>query len=59
VRTLFAAEVGDDEHLLTSLTAVSTWNHWDTLRTPLGLSPDEARACLERTITALLAGRGA
>jgi AcrR family transcriptional regulator len=59
LRTLFAAEVGDDEELLQALTAVSTWNHWDTLRTPLGLSPDEARACLERTITALLAGRGA
>jgi AcrR family transcriptional regulator len=54
LRTLFAAEIGDDEDLLISLTAVSVWNHWDTLRTPLELSPEQARASLARTITALL-----
>ena len=58
-RVLFAAEIDGDEELLTSVTAVSTWNHWETLRTPLGLSPDEARACLQRTITALLTARRA
>ena len=54
LRALFADEIGDDDNLLVSLTAVSMWNHWDTLRTPLGLSPEDARASLERTITALL-----
>ncbi len=57
LRALFAAEIGDDEDLLTSLTAVSMWNHWDTLRTPLDLSPEAARTSLERTVTALLATR--
>jgi TetR/AcrR family transcriptional regulator of autoinduction and epiphytic fitness len=51
---LFAAEVGDDEELLNALTAVSMWNHWDTLRTPMELSPGQARAAVQRTITALL-----
>lgn len=54
LKVLFAAELGADEELLTALTAVSTWNHWDALRTPLALTPDEARASLARTITALL-----
>ncbi len=54
LRALFGPEIGDDEELLNALTAVSVWNHWDTLRTPLDLSPDEARASLVRTITALL-----
>jgi len=54
VRTLFAAEIGDDADLLNAITAVGMWNTWDTMRTPMGLTPDEARAALERTITALL-----
>jgi AcrR family transcriptional regulator len=57
VRALFAAEVGGDEELLNAVTSVSMWNHWDTLRTPLGLSPEDARASLVRTITALLTAR--
>ena len=54
LEALFAAEIGADEELLNALTAVSMWNHWDTLRTPLDLSPEEARAALVRTVTALL-----
>jgi TetR/AcrR family transcriptional regulator, regulator of autoinduction and epiphytic fitness len=55
LRALFAAETEGDPELLTALTAVSMWNTWDTLRTPMELPPDEARAGLERIITALLA----
>jgi TetR/AcrR family transcriptional regulator, regulator of autoinduction and epiphytic fitness len=54
VRTLFAAEIDGDAELLSVLTAVSTWATWDTLRTSLTLTIDEARAALERTVTALL-----
>jgi hypothetical protein len=57
VAALFAAEVTDDPDLLNAITGVSMWNTWDTLRTPMNLTPDEARATLERTITALLAAR--
>ena len=57
VRVLFAAEIEDDAELLNAVTAVSMWNTWDTLRTPMELSADEARATLERTVTALLAAR--
>jgi AcrR family transcriptional regulator len=57
VRALFAPEIGDDEDLLNAITAISMWNMWDTMRTPMGLTLDQARATLERTITALLAGR--
>ena len=55
LRVLFAAEIGDDEELLNALTAVSMWNHWDTLRTPMELTPDQARQAVQRSITALLA----
>ena len=55
---LFAAEVGDDDELLNALTAVSMWNHWDTLRTPMELTPDQARQAVQRSIAALLTGRG-
>jgi TetR/AcrR family transcriptional regulator of autoinduction and epiphytic fitness len=55
--TLFAAEIRDDAALLSALTAVSMWNTWDTMRTPMELPPDAAREVLTRTISALLAGR--
>lgn len=55
-KVLFAAEIGDDTTLLDALTAVSTFNTWDTLRKPMELSTDQARATLTRVITALLAG---
>jgi AcrR family transcriptional regulator len=54
LRTLFAPEIGDDAELLSALTAVSMWNTWDTMRTPMGLSPEAARAALARTVEALL-----
>jgi AcrR family transcriptional regulator len=54
LRALFAAEIGDDPELLHALTSVSMWNHWDTLRTPMELPADDARAAMQRTITALL-----
>jgi AcrR family transcriptional regulator len=57
LKILFAAEVKDDAEILDALTAVSMWNTWDTLRTPMELAPDAARATLTRTITALLAAR--
>jgi AcrR family transcriptional regulator len=55
IRTLFAAEINDDAELLTALTAVSMWNTWDTMRTPMELSSDAAREVLSRTIVSLLA----
>jgi TetR/AcrR family transcriptional regulator, regulator of autoinduction and epiphytic fitness len=57
VGALFAAEIGDDEGLLTAMTAVSMWNTWDTMRTPMELTPDQASATLERVVTALLGTR--
>src|SRR4051812_41971770 len=35
LNSLFAAEVTDDPELLAALTAVSMWNTWDTMRTPM------------------------
>ena len=55
VRALFAPESGDDDQLLSALTAVSMWNTWDTMRTPMALTVDQARLILERTLTSLLA----
>jgi len=54
VRALFAPEIGDDAALLDALTAVSTFNTWDTLRKPMEMSTEKARATLTRTVTALL-----
>jgi AcrR family transcriptional regulator len=54
VRVLFATEIAGDEDSLSAITAVSMWNMWDTMRTPMDLTPDRARAVLERAITALL-----
>lgn len=51
---LFAAEIDGNAELLASLTAVSMWNTWDTMRTPMNLTADQAQAALQRTITALL-----
>ena len=52
---LFAAEIDGDTELLNALTAVSMWNTWDTMRTPLELTTDAATAVLRRGVTALLA----
>jgi AcrR family transcriptional regulator len=57
VRALFAAETAGDPDLVEVITAVSMWNTWDTMRTPMEMSPAQARAGLERTITALLTAR--
>ncbi|MET0493050.1 MAG: TetR/AcrR family transcriptional regulator [Actinoplanes sp.] len=54
VKTLFAREIGDDETLLAAVTASSMWPTWGTLRDAMGLDPDQARAALTRTVTALL-----
>jgi len=58
LRALFHAEVKDDPELLAALTAVSMWNTWDTMRTPMDLSPDAARTLLTRTIESLLSSTG-
>ena len=55
IATLFATEINNDPDLLSALTAVSMWNTWDTMRTPMALSPDAARTVLARTIESLLA----
>lgn len=52
---LFADEIGGDAELLNALTAISMWNTWDTMRTPMELPADAAAAVLRRSITALLA----
>ena len=54
VRALFAVELGDDEVMLDAITAVSTFNTWETLRKPMNMSAEKARATLTRAITALL-----
>jgi TetR/AcrR family transcriptional regulator of autoinduction and epiphytic fitness len=54
LKTLFAAEIHDDAELLSVLITVSAWATWETMRTPLKLTVDEARSALERTVTVLL-----
>ncbi|GLY95714.1 TetR/AcrR family transcriptional regulator [Actinoplanes sp. NBRC 103695] len=54
VATLFAAEIDGDQELLNTITVVSMWNTWDTLRTPMELSTEAAAAILRRTVSALL-----
>jgi TetR/AcrR family transcriptional regulator, regulator of autoinduction and epiphytic fitness len=55
---VFAAELelaGDDrDQLLHSLLASTMWPTWSTLCDGLGLSPAEAQAVMQRTVTALL-----
>ncbi|MBU2662835.1 TetR/AcrR family transcriptional regulator [Actinoplanes bogorensis] len=53
---LFAAEVKGNDELLDALTAVSMWPTWATWRENMDLPVNAARATLQRTITALLAG---
>ena len=53
LRALFP-EIHDDDELLAALTAASMWGAWETLRTPMELGPESARAALQRTVTALL-----
>ena len=55
LKILFAKEIAGNMELLSALTAVSMWPTWGTWRDALGLSPEESRAALTRTITALLA----
>jgi AcrR family transcriptional regulator len=54
LRTLFAAELGDDPERLTALTAVSMWPTWETLRTSLDLDVEAARRSLARLVTGVL-----
>jgi AcrR family transcriptional regulator len=54
LRTLFAAEIGDDAELLAAVTAVSMWPTWETLRSAMDLDVETARRTMVRTITALL-----
>ena len=51
---LFADEIGDDEELLNTLSAISMWPTWSTWREPMGLSVAASRANLVRTVKALL-----
>ena len=52
--TLFAPEIGDDEELLNTLSAISMWPTWSTWREPMGLSVAAARANLARMIRSFL-----
>jgi TetR/AcrR family transcriptional regulator, regulator of autoinduction and epiphytic fitness len=60
LQAVFAPELAtlDDEQLLRSLQAISIWSFWESLRTELGLAPDQARALFEQTFAALLAAAG-
>lgn len=44
--------------LLRSLQAISIWSFWESLRTELGLAPDQARVLFEETFSARLAAAG-
>ena len=46
------------QQLLDGLHAISIWSFWESLRTELGLSPEQARELLRATFTALLAEAG-
>jgi TetR/AcrR family transcriptional regulator, regulator of autoinduction and epiphytic fitness len=46
------------QQLLDGLHAISIWSFWESMRTELGLGPDEARDLLRVTFTALLAEAG-
>jgi TetR/AcrR family transcriptional regulator of autoinduction and epiphytic fitness len=54
LRSLFAAELGDDSDRLTALVAASTGATWEVLRTALELEPPAAAAAMRLTVTALL-----
>lgn len=46
------------QQLLHRLQAVSIWSFWESLRTELGLTPDQARAAFEESFSALLTAAG-
>ncbi len=59
VATVFAQEMGtrsgvDAQDMLEALDAASSWSNWDALRRQNGLSEEDARRVLERTMRALL-----
>lgn len=63
IEVVFARELGqltgaERQRLLDGLHAVSIWSFWESLRTDLGLSPEQARELLGSAFTALLAGAG-
>jgi len=51
------ARATDADQLLHSLEAATAWTTWETLRTAMGLPPDEAAGVLELTIASLLEAR--
>jgi TetR/AcrR family transcriptional regulator, regulator of autoinduction and epiphytic fitness len=51
-------EPGQRQQLTDGLHAITIWAFWESLRTDLGLRPDQARDLLRSTFTALLAQAG-
>lgn len=63
LETAFAPELAElvgkkRQQLLDGLHAISVWSFWESLRTELGLGPEQARELLSVTFTALLAEAG-
>jgi AcrR family transcriptional regulator len=63
LETLFAAELAEvtgtkRRELLDGLHAVSIWSFWESLRTELGLSPQQAEELVRATFTTLLTEAG-
>jgi TetR/AcrR family transcriptional regulator, regulator of autoinduction and epiphytic fitness len=63
LETVFAPELTKlagkkGQELGEGLHAVSIWSFWESLRTELGLSPEQAENLVRATVTALLAGAG-
>jgi TetR/AcrR family transcriptional regulator, regulator of autoinduction and epiphytic fitness len=63
LEAVFAPELAtlqprERERLLRSLQAISIWSFWESLRTELGLAPDQAADVLGETIAAQLAAVG-
>ena len=54
IATLFAAEIGQDQELLDSLTAVTMSATWSTWREVMKMSVAASRSALSRTFTAML-----
>jgi TetR/AcrR family transcriptional regulator, regulator of autoinduction and epiphytic fitness len=64
IEAIFAPELetlkdqDKDHDLLHSLQAISIWSFWESLRTELGLPPDQAESLLRETFSARLAAAG-
>ncbi len=68
IETIFAPELetlhdsdedqDESKDLLHSLQAISIWSFWESLRTDLGLAPDQAAGVLRETFSARLAAAG-